>query len=188
MGTGGLLMGLWGRSGQGVDQIGFTFAGGKIVGKRIDEVVYTPNLEDVNELGTNEERGFTVTRHDSMVHTNNLDKDTQIRFSGSTGIKESNSWTESTAHTFGISVGFEFKVEWGLPMLAGGSLSMKTDMKYEMKRENSETTGHEETVSCFDHSISSVPTNREDKIKSLTYRSPFLARHHLDANAHRRAR
>lgn len=75
-GRSGLLLGMHGRHGGSseemdgspgcIDRLDFVFAKRRVKSKRIDNIKFTPDPEDINQLGTNEDRGFKVKSYDAM--------------------------------------------------------------------------------------------------------------------------
>ena len=156
-GRAGLLLGMHGRHGGSsqemdghpgcIDRLDFVFSKRKIKSKRIDNLKYTPDPEDINELGTNEDRGFSIKSYDAVEFQNELSNDAGIRFQVQQSETNTKQWTSTLSNMFGMSAGMEVSTSWGMPELIGGELSFSTEMKWEITKTSSEMTGESETVS-----------------------------------------
>jgi len=158
IGRSGMLMGVGGRSGANIDRIELLFASDPIKKRSVEDMEISPTIEEINFRQTNSERGFVVEYLDEVHHVNNLSSTTEIWLRGEKHVTETTSISKTSSDTFHLGLGFEFTTKVGIPFIASGELTTKTDMFWEHKEERTSTeTSSTEIVKAWQQIANAEP-------------------------------
>lgn len=94
----GILVGMMGRSGLDVDQLGAIFLRSAIARVTLSNIVYSPPIAGSSE-------GISAVALDRVTYNNNTDKQMTWDFTGSTTRTMSRTYTSASSHMFGVDVG-----------------------------------------------------------------------------------
>ena len=131
----GVLVGMVGRSGGDIDQLGAMFLRSAITHVAISNVVYNPDL-----AGT--DKGIENVALDQAEYSNPADstKPVNWEFGGKTSRSQSTSYSQTSGDTFGLSVGVEVSAE---PFGIGAKVTGGFEWKHEASQTTTTTTSNE---------------------------------------------
>jgi len=143
----GLLLGIMGRAGEGLDRLDFIFANDKVDSIAVDAKKVVPSLEELNDRDGMIERGIKIKKMDEVHHINRLNESiNDVWVYGEKTNTFSQTYTTSDATKWHASSNVEQSIEYGIAPLGVGTKGT-TKFGATWGWENTKTTEESSTLS-----------------------------------------